>query len=270
MVVGVLCESYGCSAATVPAKEAGLLEALNRGEETGSVSVAIGSVFDRTASLLHIPPLVNGGTYDPGWNCRDHALVVGCVIRLMGHNCCALHGRATFCLGPIDGLPPVGLQAAPHSWLGIDQHGYLDVSVRLSSANEPRVQNWPLVAIAGRSCYPIGDFREARTTYEYEDAVARASNTAGARWAIYLGETYDDISAEILSNAFRWANSPLTEILRAKYEPSIYAQAAIHLFDFLNGNATSLASRSPEEAWATLSRMPGNAVNRVASRGGLR
>ena len=219
--------------------------------------------------LLWVDPFDNDGVWDEGWNCRDHALVVGCLLKLMRHGCAILHGEACFVQGPVGAAPPQALAVPAHSWLGIDNIGFLDVSPRLSKVQYPDWRGWPFQCVLRRRCVPTGRLVLARTRSEYERQVGEATRADGARAAIYFGKKYQEVTKGLLLDAFARINSPLTDRLRQRHDDCVYAKAVLHLYDFLNGDADTLTGIPQEEAWERVAARKGNAVHRIATRGRL-
>jgi hypothetical protein len=50
--------------------------------------------------LLWLPPAQRRGHWDMGWNCRDHAFILGLVAALFGAESVLIQGRASFVQGP--------------------------------------------------------------------------------------------------------------------------------------------------------------------------
>jgi hypothetical protein len=83
--------------------------------------------------LLWIEPAERRGKWDPGWNCRDHAFIVGFIARLLRSEAVVILGRAMFIVGPSGEKVPLGVEQSPHAWLAINGYGYFDLSLRFSS-----------------------------------------------------------------------------------------------------------------------------------------
>lgn len=232
-------------------------------------SVTSSAFLDEIHHLLWIEPGDNRGTWDEGWNCRDHALLAGVVCQLLKMTASVMYGQAAFVQGPSEGSPPVGLTQSSHAWVGIDHLGFMDLSPNLLRCREPAWRPWPLRCIAKNHCVPEGGFQFATSAGDYEYRVAAATHAPG-RTAIYFGERYDGIDSEFVEKAFECVNSPLTVRLSASFGSTVYSQAAIHLFKFITGEHQSLRHLTQEEAWETISRQPGNPVNWLRMKGGIR
>ena len=67
-------------------------------------------LVDELHGFLWTEPFANKGTPDDGWSCRDHAVVVGRLLRSAGAEVRIRHGRCMFVQGPgAHGAPPVGI-----------------------------------------------------------------------------------------------------------------------------------------------------------------
>ena len=89
-------------------------------------------------ALLWIEPLVNRGIYDPGWNCRDHALMVAGILAAHLVPVQIVHGQAMFVAGPSGDRPPIGRgqdvnDTTTHTWVEVPSIGIVDISPNLES-----------------------------------------------------------------------------------------------------------------------------------------
>lgn len=224
--------------------------------------------------LLWIEPTINKGQRDEGWNCRDHALISGCIAQLLQRTPATVcHGRAFFVQGPTHNVPPVGLAADPHSWIAIEGVGCIDLSPRLSTCRVEHWTEWQCPGLFLNRCLPLGsaEARIARTYVDYENQVALATNRSTSKTMVYYPQEYEPITRGCIENSIQWSNSLLTDWLADRYGESepLHARAALYLLDFVNSEVPALSHLSREEAWDTIARRPGNAVNRLASRAGL-
>src|SRR5262245_48295199 len=83
--------------------------------------------------LLWIEPHVNRGMFDPGWSCREHAVITCCLPLAQGVEAQLTHGKVMYVRGPSGSLPPAGLGQAlgdlgGHTWLEVGEVGIVDVS----------------------------------------------------------------------------------------------------------------------------------------------
>jgi len=219
--------------------------------------------------LLWIDPFDNQGTWDEGWNCRDHAWLGGVVLQLLGLTAAVVYGEAMFVRGPDGDAPPTGLSQTGHAWLGIDGLGFMDISPNLAQCRELSLQTWQLKCIAMNRCIPDGRFENSNSSEDYERRVGIATNTPGNH-AVYFGRGYDNIDSDFVNQAFQFINSPLSVRLATRFEPDVYAKAAIHLFKILSGKSQSLQKLSQDQAWECISTQPGNAIAWLKMKGAIR
>jgi hypothetical protein len=224
--------------------------------------------------LLWIAPLVNRGVADQGWNCRDHAFVLAGLAAIQGFKSALLFGSAAFVQGENEGTPPIGLTQDTHAWVGVDQVGFFDLSVRLSGVQGlDGWKDWGVDALCGEGFVPHGkvEWQNVVDAAQYENRINAATHRTGVNTAIYIGKTYSDLSTYEIENAVSCCNSPLTDLLKEKFghRQDFYAKAIVHLDEFRHGKAATLTGVSQFEAWARLVERPGNAIYRVCTRGRL-
>jgi hypothetical protein len=122
--------------------------------------------------LLWMEPAERRGKWDPGWNCRDHAFIVGFVVRLLRSEAEVILGRAMFIVGPSGEKVPLGLEQSLHAWLAIDGDGYFDLSLRLDESVMPGGNwlAWPVKALAANQFVPseVASFIHTAQAQNYE------------------------------------------------------------------------------------------------------
>lgn len=227
------------------------------------------SFLDEIHHLLWIEPGANRGTWDEGWNCRDHAVLSVIVCQLLKMTGTIIYGEAMFVQGATDQSPPVGLHQTTHAWIGLDGLGFMDLSPRLTECRVPSWRSWPLQCIALSRCRPEGLFEYVGTPEDFDQRVTEATHSPGGH-AIYLGQEYANVDSTSLETAFDFVDSPLSVKLSERFEPTVYAKAAIHLFRLVRGESKSLCHLSQDEAWETISKQAGNPVNWLKMKGGIR
>jgi len=225
--------------------------------------------------LLWLDPHVNEGVQDDGWNCRDHALVVAGIARMMGFITSILLGKATFIQTKTDGSRGVGREVKTHAWVGVEKAGFYDLSLRLTSFEDcPDWEDWHTLGLLGQGFNPSGEIKLSmvRSHFEFENTVNASTHLKGTKSAVYFAETMNDLNAEIVANGLAFCNSPLTDILRERFgeRQDLHAKAIVHLVNFLNCKNSSLVGLSQMDAWEKLAISPGDAVYRVCSRGKLK
>ena len=225
--------------------------------------------------LLWMEPHINKGVQDDGWNCRDHATIVGGVAQMLGFTAAVILGKAAFIQGPKGNIAPMGRDVKTHSWVGVDRAGFYDLSVRLTGFTDfPEWDDWQTIGMVGEAFFPTGkvELRLTRSELEFENNLNAATNREGRNSAVYLGESFSDLNADDMSHALDRCNSPLTDKLRASFgqRQDFHAKAILHLVDLLQGKTAPILSMTQMEAWAHLVERSGNAIYRVCSRGKLK
>lgn len=226
--------------------------------------------LDELHHLLWVEPFDNRGSWDEGWNCRDHALVVAAVCSVLGLRCSMVHGKVCFVQGPDGELPPAGILVDPHSWCGIDGAGFLDVSPRLTSTKDRAWRPWSIQAVLLNRCVPDGELRVVRSELEFQSESNRATHDIKRKVAVYFCTEYSEFTRKALLDAFRHTNSVLSNALEERsFDASIYAKAAVHLCKLLRGEAKSLRSLSQIEAWTYINGQRGDAIGWICRRAGI-
>ena len=211
-------------------------------------------------ALLWTAPFANKGTPDDGWSCRDHAVVVGHLLRGAGAGVQIRHGRCMFVQGPgSDGAPPVGIgqegaSRVGHTWLHASGLGDVDLSPRLESAQPP----WVPVAspgvvgsswIAGRAA----GFEMTTHLRDYEAAIGRATGATDELHAVYLMEREEPYTDAVGRNGLSWANSRVSLRLLGRGLPEdLYLRFAAHLDGVRSGERRRLGAISHNKAWKLL------------------
>lgn len=220
--------------------------------------------------LLWIDPHINRGKRDDGWNCRDHALIVGGVARMFGFKSLAVSGAAMFVQGPIGHHAPVGRSVDPHTWVQIENVGAVDVSVRLKGFKDmPKWKDWETSGLVGSQFHPIGRVNYLSTSdpAKYDNSINIATHRVDQKYGIYLRKAAEPIGVDQLQMAFKWCNSPLTVRLSNlfKNRHDLYPKAILHLTSLLKGEATSVVQLPQMKAWATVAGKKSDAIERVCS-----
>lgn len=221
--------------------------------------------------LLWTPPFDYEGERDAGWFCRDHALLVACLGRMLGLPVDLARGQAAFVQGPLGESPGVAFVARNHTFnlLRVDavRMEVLDLSARLTDVELPGWRAWELDYVCG-SPRPVGDLRVVGDDGAFGACVARAATGGETPTACYQIAAIREVDQSLLDGAVSWIDSALSRDLAANFDRSAYAYAVLHLYDLATGQGGSLRDRSRQEAWATL--VGRSAVRRVAERAHLR
>jgi hypothetical protein len=102
--------------------------------------------------------------------------------------------------------------------------------------------------------------------------VAIATHSQSVKTAIYLRESSNVcFTKRLLFGAFQSCNSPLTNMLREQFgeRPDLYALAAMHLYNLVEGKAEPLVGMASRSAWATLSERYAKPFLEIRSRASL-
>jgi len=221
--------------------------------------------------LLWIEPFRNRGIFDPGWSCRDHAVLVGCTLRANGIYAVLSHGKNMFVQGASDGWAPMGIgQPAAHSndshtWLKTQSGMLLDPSPRLSATGVPGWRSVECLGIIESRWLPegTGEVVSCGSGSEYDQAIALASHRTGANTALYWEENDEELTADLVTDSLERINSPLTAELRRLGDVEIYCKAALHLAEIAAGKGRPLAGLSHQKAWSIIASSPAGATNRL-------
>src|SRR5262249_54164376 len=228
------------------------------------------SLIQEVHALLWIDPFVNRGVYDPGWNCRDHALIVAGILAANSVPVQIVHGRVMFVLGPSGSYPPVGRgqdvdDSRTHTWVEVPSIGIVDISPNLRTRDHAKWRPTNFDGIIASRWIPEDNciVRQVVSAFEYEREIALATHRQEQCSAVYWGRDKDVFSPKLFKNAFDYANSPLTDKLRQNFQQSIYAKITLPLIDRTRGFGRSLATVSRNKAWQIISRRPDNTVEEL-------
>lgn len=225
--------------------------------------------------LLWIEPFYNKGKFDAGWSCREHALIVGCLLEVYGISAQVVSGKNMFVRGQSNGRPPVGFGQEVqgkegHMWLEIEGYGVLDVSPNISGDAVP-LPHWttiPFKGIFGNRWSPAngGDFIQCDSELSYSSQIARCSHLEDGIQAIYWPQQRENLNASMVQEAFDFMNSPLTDYLRRNFARDVYSKAILHFIDRTEGKGRSLAGVSRNKGWSLIAGRSGNATEEVLKK----
>lgn len=203
---------------------------------------------------------MNGATPDDGWSCRDHAVVVGQLLRNLGADVSIRHGRCMFVQGPgSDGAPAVGIgqegaSRAGHTWVAVADIGDVDLSPRLAARQPPwrPLQSTGVVGSSWLAERPALFVMTARLS-EYEAEIARGTDAADQMRAVYLMRREEPFTGEIAQAGLSWANSRVSlRLLERGLPDDLYVRFAAHLLGLLSGERRPLRCISRNRAWSLL------------------
>ncbi|MGU3500897.1 hypothetical protein [Mycobacterium sp. C31M] len=217
---------------------------------------------DDLHALLHVAPFYNDRdrSWDSGWSCRDHSVVLAAVLAAHGVKAQLVHGKTAFSQPPRDeGDPSVGHGGGGHTWLRVPGFGTLDISPRLDE--RPSFHHYwnPLPVRTGL----IGT--EWRVD-GYSSLVVFVDNAAhyqqlssagvvGEVAAVYWPQKIVDFSFEMLTDPYLAIRSPLTDQFVPIAGRTGYVKLATHLYGLLRGDRRPLAGISQRKAWRYLSEV---------------
>lgn len=207
--------------------------------------------------LCWIDPFDNRGTWDCGWNCREHAWFTALLARSLGHNAVVMHGAACF----VPRLPRfaagLGILQDPHAWVGVEGFGLLDFSIKPSGTLRGATgemlrygDTFPLQAVFGSRGPGDGPITVAEAR-EFRRKTVTASQARGKAAAIYWGREYDTLTPAILRDASTWINSPLTVRLDMMLKPGFYLRALFYLHDLITSVISPLSDKGVD-AWRSI------------------
>lgn len=224
------------------------------------------AVVSELHHLLWRPPHIGlNGQPDFGWQCRDHALILTCVINALGFNAALVYGAAAFVLGPSDGRNPTLIKLNEHAWVRLvtpDNRIHPNSNIDFSPNLKPGGPEWSSVTFDGvflDQCMPAGTFVTTGKNH-FENVVSQAALQDGGFFAIYSGRSIGILGRTQLLDAFNIVNSPLTDQLRGNFGPTLYLNAARHIHDLAKGRAEPLTHLEPTEAWQRISERSGDPV----------
>ena len=218
--------------------------------------------LDELHRLLWTKPQNNSDEWDPGWSCREHAVVVAGLLALRGVHSDIRHGWCMFVNGSDNGQPPVAVGQQPplrrigHSWDYVNELGDVDFSPRFDQGR------WPWRPL--RSIGIVGGAWEVRgmadtavivcsDIFTYEQEIARATHLVSAARALYLVSEQTPFEPSMLHVDF--VNSPLTDRIRADGGDYIYAKLVVYLHDLAAGRRRKLPGNDEKKWWRLISRI---------------
>jgi hypothetical protein len=220
-------------------------------------------VADDLHKCLWINPLVNKGVYDPGWSCREHALVLGLLSKSLGDRVRVGIGQAFFVQTERAraGVGCVPERQERHAWLEIEDEGILDLSPNLdvSQGAWSRLPFGGIVGSAWRSP-GVGQVVICASRAEYAQRLAIATHAAGESVALYWTHETVEVDAELVRHAFTFTDGPLTGELSRSYGPDILSKLTLHLRERASGTARSLMPYTRAKAWKRLDSRQGDAI----------
>ena len=231
--------------------------------------MAVNNVIDKTRMmgtaafkkeinhLLYSNSYTTGdGEFDPGWNSRDHALVMALMLKSGDKYPKIAHGKCMFVQGPVSGNAAFGIgqddyYKSGHSWLVHSKFGLIDVSPALQSKDH-RFRE-PFNGIFNRVWLPPGKERTSvvlcHDLNEYEAAIEKARRAMSHSTAVYLHMDDVEVTDKLVKSPFKLLNSHFSTEIKRRFGPGFYPAVAKHLHDFILGKTNSLMSQGKLQAW---------------------
>ena len=199
------------------------------------------------------------GEFDPGWNCRDHALVMALMLMSADHQPKIAHGKCMFVQGPVAGNAAFGIgqddhHHSGHNWLVHAKFGLIDVSPSLQSHEHSFRE--PFNGIFGRVWMPPGKERTSvvvcNEPQAYEEAIKKARHAMSHSTASYLHLDDTEVTGKLIKSPFKFLNSRFSNEIKHRFGPDFYPAVVKHLHDFVLGKTDSLMSQGRLQAWGAV------------------
>jgi len=199
------------------------------------------------------------GEFDPGWNSRDHALVMALMLKSADGYPKISSGKVMFVQGPVAGNAAFSIgqpesYKTGHSWLLHAKFGNIDLSPTLQSREHSFRE--ALNGIFNRAWLPPGKERTsvemAGDPVEYQAAIDRALRKQAHSTAVYLHLDDQDVTDKLLESPFKFLGSRLSTEVKNRFGPDFYPAVAKHLHDFVVGKTDTLTGLSKIQAWGAV------------------
>ena len=199
------------------------------------------------------------GEFDPGWNCRDHSLVMALMLKSGDNYPKIANGKCMFVQGPVAGNPTFGIgqedyYKSGHNWLVHAKFGLIDVSPSLQSKAH-RFRD-PFNGIFNRVWLPPGKERVSVVVCndpdEYAKHIEKARRSMAHSTAVYLHLDDQEVTEKLIKSPFKFLNSRFSTEIKQRFGSDFYPAVAKHLHDFILGKKDSLMSQGRLKAWGTV------------------
>ena len=199
------------------------------------------------------------GEFDPGWNGRDHALVMALMLKSAEGYPKIANGKVMFVQGPVAGNAAFctgqpETYKTGHGWLLHARFGHIDLSPSLQFREHSFRE--PLNGIFNRAWLPPG---KERTSVEmvddpvvYAAEVDKAMHKQAHSTAVYLHLNDVEVSDKLLESPFKFLGSRLSTEIKNRFGANFYPAAAKHLHDFVVGKADTLTGLAKVQAWGAV------------------
>lgn len=205
-----------------------------------------GNVRDELSHLLSGPPTTGPGGNDAGWFCREHALIVAAISRMLGEN-------PELCLGMLAlRVPDVFLldmreTDEDHSWCRVEGIAPIDASANTAHFGED-------VPSLGFVCPDIpgslGVYSLAYLVQASREDMAKETQRAGPTIVYSEVRVHRDDVRRLLDRPFSFLLPPppgTPNFLQA-HGPHVLFRVAAHLYRFGRGEAQSVRDLPQDDA----------------------
>lgn len=199
------------------------------------------------------------GEFDPGWNSRDHSLVMALMLKVGDNYPKIANGKCMFVQGPVAGNATFSIgqddnYKSGHSWLVHAKFGLIDVSPSLQT-KEHRFRE-PFNGIFNRVWLPPGKERVSvvlcNDPRDYAEVIENARHAMARSTAVYLHMDEQEVTEKLVESPFKFLNSRFSTEIKSRFGPGFYPAVAKHLHDFVLGKRDSLVSLARLKAWGTV------------------
>ena len=197
--------------------------------------------------------------FDPGWNSRDHALVMALMLKSGENYPKIAHGKCMFVQGSVSGNAAFGIgqeshHTSGHNWLVHSKFGIIEVSPFLKS-KEHRFRD-PFTGVFNRVWLPPGKERVSvalcNDPNDYEEEIKKARHKMAHSTGVYLHLNDIEVSDKLIKSPFKFLNSRFSTEIKSRFGPDFYPAVAKPLHDFVLGKSESLMSEGRVKAWGTV------------------
>jgi len=219
------------------------------------------AAFKKEINHLLYSPSATGveGEPDPGWNSRDHALVMALMLRSADPSPKIAAGKCMFVQGPVAGNTAFGIgqddyHKSGHNWLLHAKFGLIDVSPSLQSKEHSFRE--PFNGVFNRVWLPPGKERVSvvlcQDPDDYVKAIEKARRALNHSTAIYLHLDEVEVTGKFLKSPFKFLNSRFASEIKSRFGAGFYPAVAKHLHGFMLGKRDSLMNMGRLQAWGAI------------------
>jgi len=199
------------------------------------------------------------GEFDPGWNSRDHSLVMALMLTSGGTYPKIAGGKCMFVQGPVAGNAAFGIgqddyYKSGHNWLVHSKFGHIDVSPSLLTKEHHFRE--PFNGVFNRVWLPPGKERVSVVLCtdpdDYVAKIEKARRAMAHSTAVYLHLDELEVTDKLIKSPFKFLNSRFSTEIKSRFGADFYPAVAHHLHDFMLGKKDSLMSLGRVKAWGTV------------------